>query len=62
MKYTKVDWPEIQDYMGNLDFETECYFDPKKNVWFIPEWWEVEYQLENDWTGCDIGDLDDAMG
>lgn len=62
MKYTRVDWPEIQDYMENPDFETECYFDPKKNAWFIPEWWEIEYQLENDWTGCDIGDLEDARG
>lgn len=62
MKYVKVEWPEIQDYMNNEDFREECFFDPQKNVWFIPEWWETEYQIENDWTGCNIGDLEDAMG
>ena len=48
MKYVKVEWPEIQDYMGNEDFKEECFFDPEKNVWFIPEWWETERNLEED--------------
>ena len=53
MKYTRVDWPEIQDYMENPDFE-ECYFDSEKNVWFIPEWWETEKELESDFFGIDV--------
>ena len=47
-KYIKVEWPEIQDYMDNPDYPEECFFDPTKNVWFIPEWWETEKELEND--------------
>lgn len=44
MKYIKVEWPEIQDYMDN------------------PEWWEAEKELEDEFSGGDIGDLEDAMG
>ena len=76
MKYIKVEWPEIQDYMDNLEYPEECYFDPKKNVWFIPENWEPDYlelkeikenvfkSLMDDYSelGGDIGDLEDAMG
>ena len=58
MKYVKVEWPEIQDYMDNSDYPEECYFDPKKNVWFIPENWESD----DLGLGGDIGDLEDAMG
>lgn len=56
MKYIKVEWPEIQDYMNNP--EEECYFDRDKNCWFIPEDWEPGY------SGSDsnIGDIEDAMG
>ena len=50
MKYIKVEWPEIQDYMEIENFQEECYFDPNKNVWFIPEWWERELELEKDWN------------
>ena len=39
MKYIKMDWPEIQDYMARPDYPEECYFDPQKNFWFIPEQW-----------------------
>lgn len=42
MRYIKVTWPEIQDYMGHPEYSTEVYFDPKANVWFIPEWMENE--------------------
>ena len=59
MKYIKVEWPEIQDYMNNPDYPEECYFDPKKNVWFIPEDWEEPCDSN---LGDDIGDLEDAMG
>ena len=57
MKYIKVEWPEIQNYMENPEFEEECYFDPDKNIWFIPEDWDSYY-----YEGGDIGDLEDAMG
>lgn len=40
MKYIKVEWPEIQDYMNHPKYNEECYFDPDKNCWFIPEEWE----------------------
>ena len=76
MKYVKVEWPEIQDYMDNPNYPEECYFDPKKNCWFIPEDWEQDYlelkevkeiiikYLMEDYSelGGDIGDLKDAMG
>lgn len=58
MKYIKVEWPEVQDYMDNPDYPKECYFDPMKNCWFIPEDWEpCDSNL-----GDDIGDLNDALG
>lgn len=59
MKYIKVEWPEIQDYMDSPDYLEECYFDPNKNCWFIPEWWESEKELEDEFNG---DDLEDAMG
>ena len=62
MKYIKVEWPEIQDYMDNPGYPEESYFDPNKNAWFIPEWWEAEKELEDEFSGGDIGDLEDAMG
>lgn len=62
MKYVKVEWPEIQDYMDNPEYPEECYFDPNKTCWFIPEWWEAEKELENEFSGGNIGDLEDAMG
>ena len=32
MKYVKVEWPEIQDYMDNPEYPEECYFDPEKKL------------------------------
>ena len=61
MKYIKIEWPEIQDYMERENFQ-ECYFDYRKNVWFIPEWWETEKELEDEFSGGDIRDLKDAKG
>lgn len=58
MRYLKVEWPEIQEYMDHPDYPKECYFDPNKNVWFIPEDWETEYEF----FGAEIGDLEDALG
>lgn len=40
MKYIKVEWPDIQEYMDRLDYKEESFFDPMSNVWFIPETWE----------------------
>ena len=42
MKYIKVEWPKIQEYMDNPDYSEECYFDPRKNAWFIPEDWDEQ--------------------
>lgn len=76
MKYIKLEWPEIQDYMDNLDYPEECYYDSFKNVWFIPEDWDSDYlklkkvkenvlkSLMDDYLklGDDIGDLKDVIG
>lgn len=63
MKYIKIEWPEIQDYMEHEDYKEECYFDSTKNVWFIPEDWLETYSYWDDTESWgDIGDLDDAMG
>jgi hypothetical protein len=43
MRYILVEWPDIQDYMDNPDYPEKCYFDPNKNVWFVPETWDEEY-------------------
>ena len=45
MKYIKVEWPEIQDYMlygqnNIVDYDSYYYFDPTKNCWFVPEDWK----------------------
>ena len=45
MRYILVEWPDIQDYMDNPDYPEKCYFDPNKNVWFIPETWGEGYML-----------------
>lgn len=45
--YIKIEWPEIQQYMSHPKYPEDCYFDPFKNVWFIPEEWEEE--LYNNW-------------
>ena len=58
MKYIKVEWPEIQDYMDKKDYNENVYYDPRRNCWFIPNTWEPD----NLGLGGDIGDLEDAMG
>ena len=58
MKYIKVTWPEIQDYMNHSDYQKEVSYDPDKDCWFIPENWEPE----DLGLGGDIGDLEDALG
>lgn len=35
--YIAVTWPEIQDFMEHPNYYEEVYFDPEKNVWFVPE-------------------------
>ena len=59
-KYVMVDWPDIQQYMEHPDYPEYCYYDPKKDVWFIPETWED--WVEEAEIGGDIGDLEDALG
>lgn len=39
MKYIRIGWPEIQDYMNNPGYPDDCLFDPEKNEWAIPEDW-----------------------
>ena len=39
MKYIKVEWPDIQEYMNRPDWKENHYYDPTKDVWFIPESW-----------------------
>jgi len=43
MKYVKVEWPEIQDYMLNPRYREEVSYDINKNCWFVPEDFE-EYK------------------
>jgi hypothetical protein len=67
MKYIKVEWPEIQDYMSNPEYNEECYFDPRKNYWFIPDYWEPDYSnatesWEDEFSGSNIGDLEGYNG
>ena len=61
MKYIKVEWPEIQDYMSHPDYKDEVGYDPIKNCYFVPEHWEKQC-YESEFYGGDIGDLEDAMG
>ena len=35
--YELVDWPDIQTFMEDDDYEDRVYFDPEKNAWFVPE-------------------------
>ena len=58
MKYIKVEWPEIQDYMIYQDYQEKVSYDPEKNCWFVPEDWEPD----DLGLGGNIGDLEDAMG
>ena len=62
MKYVAITWPDVQEYMELPEFKEESFFDSEKNVWLIPEWWETEKELEDEFNGGNIGDLEDAMG
>ena len=35
--YELVDWPDIQEFMEDDDYEDRVYFDPEKNAWFVPK-------------------------
>ena len=35
-KYIAIEWPDIQNFMGNPKREY-VGFDPDKNIWFVPE-------------------------
>ena len=58
MKYIKVNWPEIQDYMHHPDYNKEVSYDARNNCWFVPEEWKDEFYEDP----YGIGDLEDAMG
>lgn len=67
IKYILVEWPEIQDYMNREDYGIDSYYDSEKDVYFIPEDWELDcresyYDDTEEYWGGDIGDLNDAMG
>ena len=65
MKYIKVEWPEIQGYMSHPNYKDEVGYDPIKDCYFVPEYWEEQYYEEyykDEFSGGDIGDLEDAMG
>lgn len=36
-KYIKMEWPEIQNYMGEPDYPDGVYYDPQRDSWFVPE-------------------------
>ena len=40
MKYIKVEWPEIQDYMNHPRYSEEVSYDSNKDCWFVPEYME----------------------
>ena len=70
MKYIKVEWPEIQDYMlygqmNVVDSDSYIYFDPTNNCWFVPEDWDP-YEEEEPEIGTkeyfDLHDCYDAIG
>lgn len=51
MKYKLVKYPEIEEYLENLDPE-EVFYDDKKNVWFVPEILEmpsIDLDKDNIW-------------
>jgi len=35
--YEKVEWPDIQAFMEDKDYDDRVYFDSKESVWFVPE-------------------------
>ncbi len=41
---------------------SEMCIRDRKNCWFVPDWWETEKELEDEFSGGNIGDLEDAMG
>lgn len=68
MRYVSLTWPEIQDYMNHPGYPEECFYDPNKDIYIIPEEWLLD---ERTWKYCGtdwqedpdgIGDLEDAMG
>ena len=65
MKYIKLEWPEIQDYMHHPNYQEECFYDASRNVWFVPEDWEP-YEEEEPEIGTkeyfNLHDCYDAIG
>jgi hypothetical protein len=61
-KYIILNWPEIQDYMDHPGYAEECYYDPEKDVWFIPEEWYDEEPAIGSAEFFDRNDCWDAIG
>ena len=40
MKYIKLEWPEVQDYMEHPLWKERHYYDAHNDAWFVPEEWE----------------------
>ena len=57
MKYILVTWPEIQEFMERPDYRTGAFYDPEKDVYFVPEDWDCWPQNED----CEVGDLYNEM-
>lgn len=47
-KYMLVMWPEIQDFMGNPDYNNKVYYDSEKDVYFVPEDFDIWPLYEED--------------
>lgn len=35
--YIKAEWPEIQEYMEDEDYDEKVYYDCEEDVYFVPE-------------------------
>ncbi len=47
MKYIKVEWPEIQDYMLLENYDPDKVgYDPIHDCWFVPEEWDEETVID----------------
>ena len=47
--------------MAHPFWKEQHYYDPTKDIWFIPEDW-LEWSDNDYYEGGEIGDLEDALG
>lgn len=55
MKYILVTWPEIQEFMERPDYRTGAFYDPEKDVYFVPEDWDCWPKNED----CEVDDFNE---